>query len=81
MTQTDAQGISFGCIILVVICNVGFFDSAAILAGVNVGGEEKGGGLWTEVFLVGMVIALGTQIAVLSWGGGCEKKEVKKSRT
>ncbi|GMH74462.1 hypothetical protein TrLO_g15840 [Triparma laevis f. longispina] len=64
--KTDAQSIPFRCIVLVVICNVSFFGTAAILAGVTVGEEEKGGGVWTVLVLAVMVGALWSQIAVLS---------------
>lgn len=30
--KTDAEGIPFRCIVLVVFCNIGFFGTAAILA-------------------------------------------------
>ncbi|GMH74141.1 hypothetical protein TL16_g06381 [Triparma laevis f. inornata] len=71
--KTDAQSIPFRCIVLlVVICNIGFFGTAALMAGVNVGEDERGGGVWTIVFLAVMVGALWSQIAVLSnRGGGC----------
>ncbi|GMI07066.1 hypothetical protein TrLO_g3413 [Triparma laevis f. longispina] len=59
-------------VLLVVICNIGFFGTAALMAGVNVGEDERGGGVWTIVFLAVMVGALWSQIAVLSnRGGGC----------
>ncbi|GMH50697.1 hypothetical protein TrLO_g9562 [Triparma laevis f. longispina] len=61
-SETDAQGIPFRCIVLVVICNFGFFATLALLAGVTVGEEEKGGGGWTVVFSAVMIVALVSQI-------------------
>ena len=60
--KLDAQSIPFRCIVLLVICNVGFFRTAAILAAVNLKEEEKGGGTLTVVFLVVMVLDLWSQI-------------------
>ena len=66
--KTDAQGIPFRCIVLVVFCNVGFFATAALLAGFHLDFDD---GLLIGVFLVVMVVALVLQILVLSGGGGC----------
>ncbi|GMI14789.1 hypothetical protein TrVE_jg8997 [Triparma verrucosa] len=68
--KTDAQGIPFRCIVLVVICNVGFFGAAAIIAGINVEEGEAGGGPWTSLFLAGMVLSLTSHFAVLNSGSG-----------
>ncbi|GMH85666.1 hypothetical protein TrST_g3624 [Triparma strigata] len=68
--KTDAQGILFRCIVLVVICNVGFFGAAAIIAGINVEEGEAGGGPWTSLFLAGMVLSLTSHFAVLNSGSG-----------
>lgn len=48
--KTDAQGIPFRCIVLVVICNVGFFATAALLSGISVEGE--GGGIMLSFLLI-----------------------------
>ncbi|GMH57353.1 hypothetical protein TL16_g02354 [Triparma laevis f. inornata] len=60
--KTDAQGIPFRCIVLVVFCNFDFFSTAALLAGVTVEEDEDGGGAWTPVFLSVMIIALVCQM-------------------
>ena len=66
--KTDAQGIPFRCIMLIVFCNFGFFSTAAIISGVDVEEDEKGGGAWTPVFLCLMIISLITQMVLLSKG-------------
>ena len=63
--KTDAQGIPFRCIILIVICNIGFFGTATLLAGFNASDDSSGGYL-TIVFLVVMVLLLVTYILILS---------------
>ena len=58
---------------LIAFCNVGFFGTAAIIAGMDVDRDEKSGGIWTPVFLGVMVVMLVTQIMVLG-GGGWRKR-------
>ena len=53
--RTDAQSIPFRCIVLVVICNIGFFSTAAILSGISVDGDNGG---TTFAFLAAMAIML-----------------------
>ena len=43
--KTDAQSIPFRCIVLVVICNVGFFGTAALRPDSTWEKKRKGGGL------------------------------------
>ena len=84
--KTDAQGIPFRCIMLNVFCNVGFFSTAAIIAGMDVDKDENSGGLWTPVFLGVMIVMLVTQIIVLGGGGWrnivdrLKKERTEKSR-
>ena len=51
---------------MVVFCNVGFFGSAAILAGVNEVGSVDGQAGWPLVFLVVMVVSLVSYMAYLA---------------
>ncbi|GMI26253.1 hypothetical protein TeGR_g351 [Tetraparma gracilis] len=53
---TDAQGLPFRCVVLVVVCVLAFFGTAAVLSGV--GGEASA---WTWVGLGAMAGLLGAQ--------------------
>ncbi|GMI14849.1 hypothetical protein TrLO_g12324 [Triparma laevis f. longispina] len=67
--RTDAQGIPLRSIVLVVVCNIGFFGTAATLARIFMDTFAADGGVWTPVFLVFMVLALWSQLMVLPYGG------------
>jgi uncharacterized membrane protein len=75
---TDAQGIPFRCVILVVICNIGFFGTAASISGLDkvgsVGGNQKG---WALAFLVVMVVSLSAYMMYLAKG---ELRRIKKRK-
>jgi hypothetical protein len=53
---TDAQGLPFRCVVLVVVCVLAFFGTAAVLSGV--GGKASA---WTWVGLGAMAGVLGAQ--------------------
>ena len=77
--KTDAQGIPFRCIMLIAFCNVGFFGTAIIIAGMD--GMDRSG-LWAPVFLGVMIVMLVAQIKVLSGGGWRNVVDrLKKERT
>ncbi|GMI01481.1 hypothetical protein TrLO_g4932 [Triparma laevis f. longispina] len=64
--KSDAQGIPFRCIVLVVVCNMGFIAAASLLAQVD-SDEDKVTG-WPVVLLVVMLVSLCSQMIYLGCG-------------
>ncbi|GMH70451.1 hypothetical protein TL16_g05412 [Triparma laevis f. inornata] len=75
--KTDAQGIPFRSIVMVVICNIVFFATAALLSGIDIGlglgdaewranGESEISGGTTLAMLAVMIVSLVSYMAYLA---------------
>lgn len=73
---TDAQGIPFRCIILVVIYNIGFFATALLLAGINVEG------VWSTLLFLsimgGSLVSYMVYLAKMDWDRGRGSKDLRE---
>ena len=62
--MTDAQGLPFRCVVLVVVCVLCFFGTAVLLSGISI--DEGSISAWTLTGLGAMMAMLGGQIFQLT---------------